>query len=147
MAVVFGRAGQGRIIWDVPVFNIVENIHHMRRRTLDECERRFGDFAKEVEAWMKANHVWENQSGAAEASLTAQVVRAGGVGGAGAQEDLVMEIGYDLGTLIAQQVPQRGRDYSIYLETMQGGRFSILEPTMIQKAPEVIERFDGALTL
>lgn len=74
--------------------------------------------APEIEAYMRANHLWQNITGAAEAGLHTTV------------EEVVMET--------VNIILSHGVSYSTYLEgftpegveTMQGGRFAVIAPSV-----------------
>lgn len=65
--------------------------------------------APEIEAWMKANAVWTDQTGNARQGLYAEVVHA------------LTEIAILL---------DHGVDYGIYLETMMQGAYAIIAPAL-----------------
>lgn len=75
---------------------------------------------EEIGAWMKAEAVWRDRTGAARRSLHAEVIQEG---------VLVMLV-------MQYTIPIF---YSRYLETMQQGRFSILSPALDYWAPILIE--------
>lgn len=66
--------------------------------------------AVEIEEWMKANHLWENRTGAAEAGL----------------EAYVEQMSLDMVDIILEH----GVDYGIFLELANGGRFQIIAPAI-----------------
>jgi hypothetical protein len=80
-----------------------------------------GDLAPEAEAWMKANHPWQNQTGAAEAGLHAERVYT--------PEQFA-------GIMLShgEDVP-----HAIWLEVANRGRFSILAPALDHFAPRIVK--------
>lgn len=81
--------------------------------------------AQIVEARMKAEHRWQNQTGAAEQNLRCEVFD-----GPGPKTRLVAFHG----------VP-----YGKYLETMQQGRFAVLQPTMRSQWPRTLAKLRARL--
>ncbi len=122
--------------WIIPPRGIIDNIIHMREKTVATANKRFADFAEEVESWMKANHPWNNRTTTAEQSLEAEITGSGDV--------MIMEIGYNMGIMMSHP-DGRQRDYSVYLEGYLG--LGIIQPTMAIKAPEAMGRFSGIMTL
>lgn len=84
------------------------------------------DITDEIESWMRENAPWEDRTGDARASLKAEVEVA-------MTHIVRMKMGYE-------NIP-----YSQYLESMQGGRFSILIPTMDYWFPILVERVQRSL--
>ncbi len=72
--------------------------------------------AKHVEKWMKNNRPWEDQTGTARASLFADIFED--------KTGFELIYGYDVPFMIKENK----KDYSGFLENMQSGRFSILQP-------------------
>ena len=72
---------------------------------------------REVEEYAQANAPWEDQSGAARNGLTAEFENTGNV----------MRI-----------VLYHTVDYGIWLETIQNGRFAIIQPTIEHMGPIVV---------
>jgi hypothetical protein len=123
-----------RIVWVKDPSNIVFNMRKMHDQVPAKCKRIMTEFSEEVEDYMKSNAPWQDQSGAARASLTA-VVTGGG-------EQVPMEAGYDQGILLSQQWPARGRLYDVYLEGYLN--LSILQPTYDYKFPEIMGKLSKA---
>lgn len=82
-----------------------------------QVERSADRFSKKIEAWMRANAVWEDRTGDARRELRAEVV------------DMT---GHAVLILL-----RHGVDYGVYLETMQAGRFAILGPALDTWAPVI----------
>lgn len=80
----------------------------IERELVKLCDKMRGEIA----AYMKANHPWENVTGAAEAGLHAELVHV---------------LNEFAGVMFAH-----GDDvaHAWYLETMQRGRFGIIAPTL-----------------
>lgn len=74
--------------------------------------RAVNELAMEIEAWMKQNAPWKDITGAARASLYAEVKHA-----AFASTTIMIGYGPDI-------------DYAYWLETIQFGRYSIIGPAM-----------------
>ena len=73
-------------------------------------------YAPRIEAWMKQNAVWQDQTGNARQALHADV------------ENLVNGAALHIG---------HGVDYGIFLETMGQGKWSILLPALDKFAAEI----------
>lgn len=82
--------------------------------------------AEDLERYMKANHPWQNRTGAAEAGLSAKVTNS--------PKNNVQRIE------LAHGVP-----YGIYLEYSMEKRFAIIEPTIRLKGPEIIDDLQGKI--
>lgn len=82
--------------------------------------------AEDFELYMKANHPWQNRTGAAEAGLSAKVRSS--------------RINYVQTMELSHGVP-----YGVYLEYSMERRFAIIEPTMRIKGPEIIGDLQGKL--
>jgi hypothetical protein len=95
------------------------------RRRVDAIVRdivRFMDgLAPEVEAWMKANHPWQNQTGAAEAGLHAERVYT---------PEQFAGVMFSHG----EDVPP-----AIWLEVAHRGQYSILMPALDYFAPRLLQ--------
>lgn len=80
--------------------------------------------AREIEAYMKANHPWQNRTSRAERGLHATVDS------------------YKFGAeSLIQMTLAHGDDvwYSIYLEEYMGKRFAIIEPTVKRFGPQLLD--------
>lgn len=73
--------------------------------------------APEISEWMKANHFWKNQTGAAEAGL----------------HTTVEDISQDMVAIILEH----GVDYGIYLELAHAGVWGIIAPALDVWGPVV----------
>lgn len=89
-------------------------------------ERYMVQKAQDLEHYMKANHPWQNRTGAAEAGLTAKVTSS--------------RMNYVQTIELKHGVP-----YGVYLEYSMEKRFAIIEPTMRIKGPEIISDLQGKL--
>lgn len=124
-----------RLEWVRDTSNIIYNIHKRRKSIPEKAARVMTEFSEEVEEWMKENAPWEDRSGAARESLTAEITSAG-------TDRVVMDAGYDYGIMLALQDPPRNRVYDIYLEGYLN--LSILQPTYDEKFPDILDRLPGA---
>lgn len=90
-----------------------------------------------IEAWMKSNAPWADQTGAARKSLYARVVSAKERQKAGRSIGLASPVSIEFGY---------GGDifYSVYLEYRWGGRFSILNPTRDHWVPILLDDIQRA---
>lgn len=77
-----------------------------------------------VEAHMKQNAPWQDQSGAARAGLRAEAY----------------DQGDSMGIILYHQVP-----YGIWLEVKDSGRYAIIVPTIEIKGPEVMQALEGTM--
>lgn len=82
--------------------------------------------AEDLERYMKANHRWQNRTGAAEAGLSAKVVSSA--------KDFAQTIEL-----------KHGVPYGVYLEYSMEKRFAIIEPTIRIKGPEIVNDLKGNL--
>lgn len=80
--------------------------------------------AEDLERYMKANHPWQNRTGAAEAGLSARVSSS--------------RLNYVQTIELAHGVP-----YGVYLENSMERRFAIIEPTIRIKGPEIVNDLQG----
>jgi hypothetical protein len=72
-------------------------------------------YAPEIEAWMKANAVWEDKTGNARQTLNADA------------ENVTLDM--------VQIILAHGVDYGIYLELANAGRFAIIGPALDHFGP------------
>lgn len=80
--------------------------------------------APDVEAYMKQNAPWTDQTGNARNGLAARAYSQG----------------EEIGIVLSQ-----GVDYGIYLETRFSGRYAIIQPTIDAMGPVVQRRFEHLL--
>jgi len=66
--------------------------------------------APQIQEWMQQNHLWENITGVAEASLAAEV--------------------FELSNDMLEIYMSHGAYYGVYLETIKSGKFGILAPAL-----------------
>lgn len=90
------------------------------------------DLAQEIQESAQTNAPWTDRTGAARAGLTADVHESG--------EDIILELYHTV-------------DYGVWLETIQGGAYAIIMPTLEQYSQETMDRlhatetgFDGGET-
>lgn len=88
------------------------------------------DVADEAEETMKRDHPWQNDTGAAEASLYARVHVVRG----GQSPRYRIDLGYDDEVMMVMNPVEYARvgNYGQVLETVQGGAFAIVQPTADQ---------------
>lgn len=82
--------------------------------------------AADLERYMKANHPWQNRTGAAEAGLSARVSSS--------------RLNYVQTIELVHGVP-----YGVYLENSMERRFAIIEPTIRIKGPDIVNDLQGKL--
>lgn len=100
----------------------------LREQLENEISELAAQRAEEITEWMQENAPWQDETGAARASLLAEVVDA--------YEGIVeIELSYSDPDVF----------YSVYLETMQAGRFEILGPAMDHWMPILIKDIRGIL--
>lgn len=83
------------------------------------AERRAEALALDIENWMMANRVWNDRTTDARYSLMVSVTKEG----------------HNIELVLSHGVP-----YGIWLEVMQGGRFSILVPATQYWGPQLTQR-------
>jgi hypothetical protein len=83
------------------------------------AEEVLDDLSKDVEEYAKANAPWQDRTGAARLGLTSDVYR---------EEDTIVLQLYHI------------VDYGVWLETIQGGRFAIIMPTLEHFSKEAMDR-------
>jgi hypothetical protein len=96
--------------WSPGLNSLVTSIHTWGDRMLDDTVGRAESQAGEIEAWMKQNAPWQDDTGAARETLSAVVENRS-------------RTGFSLRM-------SHGVEYGIYLERMQAGRFAILGPAL-----------------
>lgn len=97
------------LIWQVPIDALAARVQTYIVELDDNVNRALTDVAIDIQGYGQQYHVWQNRTFAAEQSLAADVVTNG-----------------HIHTLTFSH----GVYYGIYLETMQGGRFAIIMPTL-----------------
>ena len=98
--------------------------------TRTKIEDHLSDACRELENYMKQNHVWENRTGEAERGLYADFYESNLTG----NDQIPVTMGITLG---------HGVYYGMYLEFIQEGRFAILEKTARLKGVEVFNSMQG----
>jgi len=104
------------------VFNegtLIRGISWFHDHMTEELRQILEDFAVEVEAYMKANAVWEDRTGDARGGLQAQT--------------------YERGKVLGLEL-SHGVDYGIWLEIRFGGEYAIIIPTLEVMGPEMMAR-------
>lgn len=96
---------------------VQRQINAIERDIVKLCEA----LATEIQAWMKANHAWQNITGAAEAGLYAELLHI-----AGEFAGVLLSHG--------DSVP-----HAIWLEVAHQGRFSILAPALDTFGPRLLK--------
>lgn len=81
--------------------------------------------AEELEQYMKDNRPWTDRTGNARAGLKARL--------------------YDSGSNYFEIALSHSVDYGIYLEFYMGRRFAIIQPTILNKGPEVMKKFQDTM--
>lgn len=116
-----------KMSWAVP---LDKNVIPMIKSIPEDLQAFIADeldgITDDITSWMQTNAPWEDRTGDARASLRAEVEVA-------MTHIVRMKMGYE-------NIP-----YSQYLESMQGGRFSILIPTMDHWFPILVDRVQRAL--
>lgn len=117
----------GRIQFDPPLRNIAQAVGGLEEYTVESAYLRMMIEAAEIQETMKLEAPWEDRGGTARDSLYAKVTRS--------KNKIAIVAGYDTDYLLAFQVRDRvngtwPRNYSVFLETMQNGRFAIVGPTL-----------------
>jgi hypothetical protein len=96
-----------RFIWRIsPSAQLGQTVNAMGNNLDDYVDHEMHAAGKQVLSWMKANHAWQNRTGAAEARLIV--------------EDIPK------GFRLAHGVP-----YGVYLEFKHGGRWGVMRPAMV----------------
>lgn len=114
----------GRVIWTSD--SLTHGLVWFKPNVERELSNQLSEFAKECEAYMKANAPWEDRTGDARSELTAA---ADG-----------NEVKGTLGIVLAH-----GVDYGVFLEFKYGGRDAIIGPTMEVMGPQLMARMSGLL--
>lgn len=117
----------GRVQFDPPLRNIAQAVGGLDAYTVEGAYLRMVGEAEEIQEEMQAEAPWEDRGGTARESLFARVTRS--------KNKIALVAGYDVDFLMAFQVKDRNagtwpRNYSVFLETMQNGRFAIVGPTL-----------------
>lgn len=93
------------------------------------------DVCPMLEQYMKQNHKWKNRTYTAERGLTADVVESG-LGGKDTDTFIVR---------VYHTAYNNGYPYGERLEHDYGGKYAILEETVLQKGGEVVNGMKGLL--
>lgn len=86
-----------------------------------------------LEEYAKETHEWKNRTGRAEETLHTYI------DDGTITENPILENGFYIVLSHGAIDPRNNVKYGFYLETMQGGRFAILEKTILAKGNEVFE--------
>lgn len=106
---------------------LVEWLGEVRAAQVQRTVERTADrHSKKIEAWMRANAPWTDQTGDARRELRAEVL--------------------DITGKAVLILLRHGVDYGVYLETMQAGRFAILGPALDTWAPVIWRDLQVELT-
>lgn len=120
----------GRIQFDPPLRSIAQAMGGLDEYTKAAARQRMQIEAEVIQEEMQQNAPWEDRGGTARESLFARVTESA--------NKLAIVAGYDVDYLMTFQLRDRvngtwPRNYSVFLETMQGGRFAIVKPTLEQQ--------------
>lgn len=96
--------------------NLADKVEIFKTQIRSKAIRTSESTAEQMVQWMRANAPWNDDTGNARRDLYARATRTGELGQG---RFIVIEFGH--GPEIY---------YGIYLETMQGGRFAIVGPTI-----------------
>lgn len=109
------------IRWNLSPSRLFEWLGDLRRRQVEAATLRVASrLSKDIEQWMKQNAPWTDQTGQARATLRA-------------------EVNYVTGRA-AMVILQHGTEYgSLYLETIQGGKYAIIGPALDYWAPRIMD--------
>lgn len=83
----------------------------------DAVRQLVNRYAPEIQAWMMQNAPWQDQSGLARQTLSAEV--------------------NDLASDALEIVMSHGMSYGVYLELAHGGRWAIIGPAIDHFAPRI----------
>lgn len=112
---------------------IAKGTYKFANFTRGKIERYLSNQCIMLERYMKTNHKWQNRTGMAEATLSANYYE----DSQGSNSEFIPVIlGIEL---------EHGVYYGVYLEKAMEERFAILEPTARLKGPEVISGMSGLL--
>lgn len=93
--------------WDLRPNRLFEWLGDIRRRQVERATLRVAErMAKEIEEWMRANAIWQDQTGDARRLLQAEVI--------------------DVTGRMAMILLTHGVSYGVFLEFSNGGRYAIL---------------------
>jgi hypothetical protein len=128
---------QSTIIWKVPPTTIRDRLNRILGRSRNNWEKISNDISKEIGQHMVTTHPFKNITFGAEESLFSRVEHT--------KDAHIFTFGFEGLAERSQQRYGRYRDYSIYLETMQAGRFAIVQPTHEMYKRIILARFKGSL--
>ncbi len=111
-----------RVVWTSD--SLTHGLVWFKRNVDQEIFETVEDFARECEAYMKANAPWQDRTGDARAGLSGTPYSRGDVHG--------VELAH-------------GVSYGVYLEFKYGGRDAIVIPTLEEKGPELMQNLKGLL--
>lgn len=112
---------------------VVKGTYQFANFTRGKIERYLTKQCFELENYMKSRHPWENRTGLAEQTLSANYYEENGRTG---NEKIPITLGIKL---------EHGVYYGVYLELAMEQRFAILEPTARLKGPDVFKGMKGLL--
>lgn len=101
-------------------------------RTVDAVKKSADRHKAILEEYAKRSHAWKNRTGRAEQTLNT-FLDDGTI-----TENPIVENGVYIVLSHGAVEPRNGKKYGFFLETMQGGRFAILEPTIMTAGQQVI---------
>lgn len=117
----------GRINFSPPLKTIAQALGGLDDYTVAGAAAKMAETAEIIQLEMQENAPWEDRGKTAREALVATVRQS--------KNNIALVAGYDLDYLLTFQLRDRihgtfPRDYSVFLETMQGGRFAIVKPTL-----------------
>lgn len=110
------------IKWSVDPNVITQNIRAYGNNTIKKVHELADDIAREAEPDMKTNAPWTNRTGNARRTLSTDTEKG--------DEQTVINF-------------RHGVEYGIWLELKNGGRFSIVSPTVRKYSGVVMRRLRG----
>lgn len=112
---------------------VARGTYNFANFTRGKIEKYLSNQCQELELYMKNSHVWQNRTGMAEETLSANYYEESSDRG---NELMPVTLGIKL---------EHGVYYGVYLELAMERRFAILEPTARLKGPDVISGMQGLL--
>lgn len=111
-----------RIVWTRPPSALVGDFEDWGKKVVNNAYQAAIDLAQEWETYAKAFAPWQDQTGEARDRLDAFATR----------ENVIISV-----------ILRHGVFYGFYLETMQGGRFAIISPSVSLFGRKLMEKMEG----